>query len=275
MRTPLLLLLLVPLLACAVPDSVGAQKPTVAIIGTGSMASAMGPNVARAGYPVIYGSRDPDRPEARALAERTGYGARVLGQEAAAREGGIIVLAVPWEAMEGVIAGLGDLDGKVLLDFSGADRPAEDGYMESGVETSTSEIIQGWAPGGLVVKTLVPSVYLMDDPDFLGTPPTVMMASDSRFAKEAAGRLFHDIGLDPWDAGPLRNAREVAAFGRLFWVPLLQGREQGIEVRLMRSSYWPCTWDVQAAFGRPRDADDLAELPGQGEPLPCEAFRGR
>lgn len=273
MRT--LILLLMPLLGSAFADSLGAQKPTVAIIGTGSMASAMGPNVARAGYPVVYGSRDPSRPEARALVERTGFGSRVLDQEAAAQQGEIIVLAVPWEAMEEVIESLGDVGGKVLLDFSGADRPAEDGYMESSVETSTSEVIQGWAPDGLVVKTLVPSVYLMEEPDLLGTPPTVMMASNSRFAKEAAGRLFYDIGLDPWDAGPLRNARALAAFGRLFWVPLLQGREQGIEIRLMRSSYWPCTWDAQAAFGRPSDADDLAELPGQGAPLPCETFRGR
>ena len=254
-------------------DSLSGQRPTVAIIGTGGMASAMGPNVAEAGYAVVYGSRDPARPAARDLAQRTGHGARVLSQASAAAEGEIIVLAVPWEAMESVLESLGNVEGKVLLDFSGADRPAEDGYMESSVTTSTAEIIQGWAPGALVVKTLGPSVYLMEDPDFLGTPPTVMMAADSRYAKEAAGRLFHDIGLDPWDAGPLRNARALASFGRLFWVPLLQGRDQGIEIRLMRSSYWPCTWDVQATFGRPPDADDLADLPGQGDPLPCEAYR--
>jgi len=189
--------------------------------------------------------------------------------------GAVVVLAVPWEAMEAVIANLGDVGGKVLLDFSAADRPAPDGYMESGVETSTSELIQEWVPEALVVKTLVPSVYLMADPNLLGDPPTVMLASDSRYAKEVAGRIFYDMGLDPFDAGPLRNARALASFGRIFWVPLLQGRDQGIEIRLMRSSYWPCTWDVQATFGRPPDADDLAELPGQGEPQPCEAFRGR
>jgi predicted dinucleotide-binding enzyme len=177
--------------------------------------------------------------------------------------------------MEEVIDNLGDLDGKVLLDFSGSERPGADGYMETTVETSTSEMIQGWAPGSSVVKTGVPSVYLMADPDLLGEPPTVMLAADDRAAKEAAGQLMYDIGLDPWDAGPLRNARAVAALGTLFWVPLLQGRDQGIEIRLMRSSYWPCTWNVQEAFGAPADADDLADLPGQGEPLPCDAFRDR
>ena len=175
--------------------------------------------------------------------------------------------------MEKVIEALGDLDGKVLLDFSGSEAPGPDGYMESSVETSTSEMIQGWAPGASVVKTGVPSVYLMADPDFLGEPPTVMLAADDRGAKEAVGQLMYDIGLDPWDAGPLRNARAIAAFSALFWVPLLQGRDQGIEIKLMRSSYWPCTWNVQEAFGAPNDADDLAELPGQGEPLPCEAFQ--
>jgi predicted dinucleotide-binding enzyme len=252
-----------------------AQQPTVAIIGTGNMASAMGPNLARRGYEVIYGSRDPDRQAVRELVARTGPGARAVGQAEAAAAGEVVVLAVPWEAMSSVISNLGDVSGKVLFDFSASDRPGPDGYMESGVETSTSELIQEWVPDALVVKTLVPSAYLMADPTLLGDPPTVMLASDSRYAKEVAGRVFYDMGLDPFDAGPLRNAGSLAAFGRIFWVPLLQGRDQGIEIRLIRSSYWPCTWDFQETFGRPSDADDLAELPGQGEPQPCEAFRGR
>jgi predicted dinucleotide-binding enzyme len=273
MPRPIVLLVLVAGLVAPLPAS--SQRPTVAIIGTGNMASAMGPRVAEAGYPVVFGSRDPDRPSVTELVERTGPGTRALGQEAAAQAGDLVVLAVPWEAMEQVIRNLGDLRGKVLLDFSGATRPGADGYMESTVATSTSEMIQEWAPGSWVVKTGVPSVYLMEDPDFLGDPPTVMLAADDRAAKEAAGQLMYDIGLDPWDAGPLRNARAVDAFGALFWVPLLQGRDQGIELKLMRSSFWPCTWDVQETYGAPYDVDDLAELPGQGEPLPCEAFRGR
>lgn len=251
-----------------------AQRPTVTIIGTGSMASAMGPRVAAAGYPVVYGSRNPDRPAVAALVEETGPGTRALGQEEAAQAGDLVVLAVNWEVMDEVIGNLGDLTGKILLDISGAEQPGPDGYMESTVATSTSEMIQEWAPGSSVVKTGVPSVYLMADPDFLGEPPTVMLAADDRAAKEAAGQLMYDIGLDPWDAGPLRNARAIAAFSSLFWVPLLQGRDQGIELKFMRSSFWPCAFDAQEAFGAPVDADDLAELPGQGEPLPCEAFPG-
>jgi len=269
---PLALAALMSVLACV---GAAAQRPTVAIIGTGNMASAMGPNLARAGYSIVYGSRDPERASVQDLVAETGAGARALGQAEAAAAGDVVVLAVPWEAMAAVVSNFGNVRGKVLLDFSASDRPGEDGYMEAGVETSTSELIQGWVPEALVVKTLVPSVYLMADPTLLGDPPTVMLASDSRYGKEVAGRIFHDMGLDPFDAGPLRNARALASFGRIFWVPLLQGRDQGIEIRLMRSSYWPCTWDVQAAFGSPPDAEDLAELPGQGEPIPCEFFRGR
>lgn len=252
-----------------------AQRPTVAIIGTGNMASAMGPRLAEAGYTVVYGSRDPDRASVRELVARTDSGARALGQAGAAATGDVIVLAVPWEAMRAVVTSLGDVTGRVLLDFSATARPGEDGYMEAGVETSSSELIQEWAPGAQVVKTLVPSMYLMADPTLLEAPPTVMLASDSRYAKEVAGRIFYDMGLDPFDAGPLRNVRALASFGRIFWVPLLQGRDQGIEIRLMRSSFWPCTWDVQATYGAPVDAGDLAEFPGQGEPRPCEYFRGR
>lgn len=94
---------LVALLAAhflATPAS--AQRPTVTIIGTGSMASAMGPRVAAAGYPVVYGSRNPDRPTVVALVEETGPGTRALGQEEAAQAGDLVVLAVNWEVMDEV-----------------------------------------------------------------------------------------------------------------------------------------------------------------------------
>ena len=266
--------LVLALLVVGAPSGADAQRPTVAIIGTGSMASAMGPNVAAAGYPVIYGSRDPSRTSVADLVERTGTGTRALSQYEAAQAGDIIVLAVHWQAMEEVIGNLGDVAGKTLVDFSNSLQVGPDGYMVSTVETSTSEIIQSWVPDAAVVKTMVPSFYLMRDPDFFGDPPTVMIAADDRAAKEAAGRLLHDIGLDPWDAGPLRHAQSLEALLRLYFVPLVQGRDQGVEFRLIRSSFWSCAWGARAPLGRSSDHDDLAELPGQGKPLPCEAFSG-
>jgi len=44
-----------------------AEKGAVAIIGTGTLAGALGPALGGAGYRVIYGSRDPSRDAVRAL----------------------------------------------------------------------------------------------------------------------------------------------------------------------------------------------------------------
>ena len=48
------------------------QKPTVAIIGTGTLAGTLGPAMGDSGYTVVYGSRDPERGSVRTLVERTG-----------------------------------------------------------------------------------------------------------------------------------------------------------------------------------------------------------
>jgi 8-hydroxy-5-deazaflavin:NADPH oxidoreductase len=263
---------LVALVVLCSPASMSAQQPTVAIVGTGDVANSIGPKLAAGGYAIVYGSRDPNRESVVDLVELTGSGAYATTQREAAAAADIIVLAVPWQAMQQVVANLGDVSGKALVDVSDPNTIASDGYMESSVETSASELIQGWQPDAYVVKMAIPSSYLIDEPTFLGPPPTVMLASDHRASKEAVGEIVAELGLDPWDAGPLRMARAIEAFRLLFWVPLLQGRDEGIEFRLMRSSYWPCFWDVQATFGAPPDVDDLAQLPGESEPRPCESF---
>ena len=52
-----------------------ADKPVVAMIGTGTLASTFGPAVARAGYPLVYGSREPARESVEALVAKSGKGA--------------------------------------------------------------------------------------------------------------------------------------------------------------------------------------------------------
>lgn len=237
------------------------------------MGDSFGPRLAASGYTVIYGSRDPDRDAVRALVEASGPSASAASRRAAAGRADIVILAVPWTAMEDVMDALGDLTGKIVVDLSNPVQPGPDGYMESVVETSAAEVIQGWAPGARVVKLLAPSSYLIDQPDLLGLPATVPIAADDREAKEAVARMVAALGLDPFDAGPLRFARALESLGLVFWVPLQQGRAQGVELHLMRSSWWPCVWDVVATYGPTRDADDLATFPQPRPPTPCEAYR--
>ncbi len=244
--------------------------PTVGVIGTGDMGDSLGPRFAELGYPVVYGSRTPSSEKAQKLARQTGDNARVATQEEAAQAADIVVLAVPWPAMETVAQNLGSLDGKIVIDISMPADQGEDGYPVSMVETSSAEMIQSWNPGAKVVKAFATlASYVVDNPDVVGGPVTVPIASDDREAKEQVGRIVAAMGLDPVDAGPLRMSREIEALQRIYMIPLLQRRAAAWEPYFRRSYFWECMWPDDWSVPV-EDADDLADVPEtQGPPKTC------
>jgi hypothetical protein len=79
----------------------------IAIIGTGSVGTALAQALAGGAHGVTLGTRDAARPEVRALAAATG--AALAAPKAAAAEAEVVILALPWHAAETALAGLGDL----------------------------------------------------------------------------------------------------------------------------------------------------------------------
>ena len=57
-----------------------AAAETIAVIGTGNVGGALGPEFAALGHTIVYGSREPERDDVVALVERTGQ--RRLGDDA-------------------------------------------------------------------------------------------------------------------------------------------------------------------------------------------------
>jgi predicted dinucleotide-binding enzyme len=245
--------------------------PTVAIIGTGDMGDSLGPRFAELGYPVVYGSRSPDGEKAQNVVKRTGENARVTTQKEAAQAGDIVVLVVPWPAMETVAQNIGSLDGKIVIDPSMPSDAGEDGYFVPLVETSSAEMIQSWHPGARVVKAFATlGSFVIDNPDVVGGPVTVPIAADDRAAKEEVGRMVAAMGLDSVDGGPLRFARELEALQRLYMVPLIQGRRAAWEIYNRRSYYWECLYPSAEWYQPVSDADNLAQLPEtQGPARAC------
>lgn len=258
------------MLFAAVPAHLCAlERETVAIIGTGDMGDSIGPKLALKGYRIIYGSRDPSRQTVQQLVRLTGFNASAKSQKDAAQAADIVVLVVPWPAMEQVARNLGNLDGKILVDVSTPSRQAEDGYLESLVETSSAQMIQAWNPGAAVVKTLLAGSNVIDDPMSLGARVTTFIAADDRSAKETVARIASELGLEPLDAGPLRHAQEIEALGRLWFVPVLQKRRQGFELGLLPSNYWHCIWDDNW-YEPVEDSENLAQFPDpEVPPVPC------
>jgi len=191
---------------------------TIAVIGTGQVAGALGPSFAELGHEIVYGSRNPSRDEVKELVERTGHGASVTTPVEAAAGADIVVLAVPGEVIEVVTKSLGDLTGKIIIDPTNALRRGEDGLFEMGVETSNAELIQGWAPGAHVVKAFNSLNWrTMIDPESAGGPVSILLVGDSAEAKAVVAGLAEGMGLESIDLGPVRHARYVEGM-LILWI---------------------------------------------------------
>ena len=95
------------------------DKATIAIIGgTGDLGSGLARLWARAGFPIVIGSRDKLKAEA-AASELRAAGGCVRGDEnaAAARSADIVVLSVPYASHDAIVEEIrGEVDGKIVVD---------------------------------------------------------------------------------------------------------------------------------------------------------------
>ncbi len=197
---------------------------TIAVIGTGRMGAAAGPRLAEAGHTVIYGTRDPSADKIGELLSRTPRGT-ALSQEDAVRSSDVILLAIPWFATEEFFKTNSPWDGKLIMDMVNASTMGEDGLLEMSVDTSAGELIQSWAPGATVVKTFnTVSYHIIADPGIARDLVTIPLASDDRAAKERVAEIVASIGMEPFDAGPLRFSRALEHMSTLHMVPYLQDR---------------------------------------------------
>ena len=194
----------------AITWSAATSAETIAIIGTGEVAGALGPEFAAQGHRIVYGSRNPDRDTVRGLVARTGDDASATGQAEAAAGADIVVLAVPWNAVEQVVGNLGDLAGKIIIDPTNPRMVGEDGLRDYAVDPSNAEWIQRWAPQARVVKAFNTMGWeTMVDPDSTGGPVTVPIVGDDAGAKAVVTGLIEGMGLEAVDLGPVRYAHVV------------------------------------------------------------------
>jgi predicted dinucleotide-binding enzyme len=208
---------------------------TIAIIGTGQVANALGPRFAELDHDIVYGSRNPSQDEVRQLIARTGHGASATTPPEAAAMADIVVLAVPGMAIETVTKSIGDLSGKIIIDPTNALRRGDDGFFELGVETSNAELIQGWAPNAYVVKAFNTLNWrTMLDPESAGGPVSIPLVGDSAEAKAVVATLVEGIGLEPIDLGPVRYAHFVEGM-LILWINNRYVRREPFDFHLRKA----------------------------------------
>jgi predicted dinucleotide-binding enzyme len=196
---------------------VPAFADTIAVIGTGDVAKALGPAFAKQGHTIVYGSRDPDRDKVRDLVGQSGDGASATTPAESVIDADIVVLAVPGLMVEEITLGLGDLSGKIIIDPTNP-LQRKMNRLEHGVDTSNAEIIQSAAPDAHVVKAFNTLNWrTMAEPSSAGGPVSIPLAGDSSKAKKKVAELVERMGLDPIDVGNVDDARWVEGM-LILWI---------------------------------------------------------
>ena len=197
--------------------ALSAHAETIAVIGTGDVAKALGPAFAKQGHTIVYGSRNPERGKVRDLVGNSGDGASATTPAEAVVGADIVVLAVPGMLVEEITFGLGDLSGKIVIDPT---NPLQRklNRLEHGVDTSNAEIIQSAAPDAHVVKAFNTLNWkAMVDPSSAGGPVSIPLAGDSGKAKKKVAELVTGMGLEPIDVGSVKDARWVEGM-LILWI---------------------------------------------------------
>ena len=181
---------------------------TVTIIGAGTMGRAIAWRVVAGGNEAQVLTRQPVKVAIPGAKHAT------IGD---ALTGDIVVLALPYGAYDEVLAQYeGQLDGKVIVDVSNPiDAATFDGLVVP-VDSSAAAVLAEAIPGATVLKAFNTTFGATLTSGEVGEEKTtVLIAGDDADAKAALIAVVEAGGLRAVDAGSLKRARELEAFGFL------------------------------------------------------------
>jgi 8-hydroxy-5-deazaflavin:NADPH oxidoreductase len=181
----------------------------IGIIGTGNMGSGLGKIWAEKGHQLMFSySRDITKLEK--IAQAIGSNASIGKPAEAVKFADVVLLAVPYGAVEDALKVSGSLEDKILLSIVNALLPDMSG-MAVGTTTSAAEEIAKLAPGARVVEALPVFAEVLNSPSrrFSDLMATVFYTGDDETAKQIVADLLRQIDVEAIDAGTLKNSRYV------------------------------------------------------------------
>lgn len=195
------------------------SEPVPIIGATGALGFGLALRLARAGTPVVIGSRDEGRAKeaaARALELVPDASVEGLANPEAARKGPVVILSVPFRAQSENLTNLKDVlqADQILVDATVPLAAAVSGKATRllGVpQGSAAEQAQEMVPEGVKVVSAFHTVAAdaLKDLDH-DLDEDVLITGDSKAAKQQVAEIVRRIpGLRPVDAGRLETARLV------------------------------------------------------------------
>jgi len=175
------------------------------IIGAGSLGTALGERLGAAGHAIMFGGGTS------ALDAARRQGALVGTNAEAAAFADVVILTVPFAAMDAALVDAGALDGRVLWSCVNA-LNADLSGLAVGFDNSAAEEVARRAPGARVVSAIPPFAHAIAA-DSLAydreLAPTVFVCGDDADSKRVVAGLVRDLGAHAADAGSLSSARLV------------------------------------------------------------------
>ncbi len=207
-----------------------ARDPILAIIGAGNVGGALGERLAKAGYEVRFGAKEPA--DAAGALARAGAKAKAGTVAEAIAEADVVFVALPATATVEVLRAAGDLAGKIVVDCTNpVGRPAsgppgptiappEEGSVAAAIQRALpkARVLKGWNTFGAEIHA---------DPSLAhGEAADVLLAGDDADAKSIVSAIATKAGFVPVDAGPLRNAALLESFA-VVWIHLAMAAGKG------------------------------------------------
>jgi 8-hydroxy-5-deazaflavin:NADPH oxidoreductase len=205
----------------------------IGIIGAGRLGTALAGSLLGSGHAVMLGGGISAQEAAAEL------GASAGSNRDATAFAEVVVLAVPFAAIDDALDATGPLDGVVLWSCVNALKPDLSG-LAVGFDTSAAEEVARRAPGARVVAAIPPFAEALANGDLIydqGLSPSVFVCGDDDRAKGLVDALVRDLGAHPVDAGPLAAARLIEPAMMLLVRLAYAGLPRDIGLRLLERAH--------------------------------------
>jgi NADPH-dependent F420 reductase len=191
-------------------------KASIAILGgTGDLGTGLAIRWARAGHRIIIGSRTQEKADAAVAALKRispATPAEAMVNPAAAAAGDIVVLTVPFEhqlsTLESVKQGL---EGKILIDVTVPLMPPKVGTVQLPAEGSAGKRAQLALGDSVRVVTAFQNVAAHLLQQDVKIECDVLVAGNSKDARDTVIALVEEAGMSGWHAGPIENSAAAEA----------------------------------------------------------------
>ncbi|MDW0120816.1 MAG: NADPH-dependent F420 reductase [Nitrososphaeraceae archaeon] len=205
----------------------------IGIIGAGDVGGTLGIRWRQKGHEIMFGVRNRQSQNVQKLIQldkNLEFGEIIE----TVTFGDVIVLAVPWTAIEETIHTAGNLSNKILIDPTNPLTADLKGLALD--NSSAAEKISNLAKSTKVVKAFnIIGAKTLNNSIFDSQRADIFICGNDSHSKQVVRELAIDIGFDVVDVGPLVNAR-MLEYLALIWIELAFRQQLGpnIAFKLLR-----------------------------------------